>query len=103
MPNKEDIAAMLGWWVYIDDKYASDGPHLIAVGAYPNEEAAQKAGDNAGLIDGILQEGGSDCFWDEKPPEVMKAEDYFTGYTMEVILVDLTDPDHTGEYGEEDE
>ena len=102
MPNKEEIAAELGWWVFIDDQYAQKGPNLVALGPYPDEEAAALAGGRDGggaaIVDGILQDGGVECWWEEKPPSVMHQEEHFRNmaYTLEVIIIDLTDPDHTG-------
>ena len=83
------------WWVYIDDQYAKNGPNLIALGPYPNEAAAKQAGDNASIVDGILQDGGVDCWWEDREPSHLHAKN-FSDYALEIILIDLTDEDHTG-------
>ena len=104
MPSKEDIAAELGWWVFIDDQYAKGGPDLWAFGPYPDEEAAKKAGNDSAIIDAQMQEGGVECFWEEMPPSQMHkvAQDgYFSAYTLEVVIIDLTDPYNTGEDADE--
>lgn len=87
------------WWVYIDDQYAKDGPNLIGVGPYPTKEAAEHAGNNAAIIDSILQDGGVECWWDDREPSEMVGKPPFSNapaYTLETWDADLADEDYTG-------
>lgn len=73
---------MKQWWVHIDRDHSND----LAVGPYPSKDAADHAVGYAGLIDGICAE---DCL-------DLTVEDHaHPGY--EQVVIDPTDPHHTGE------
>lgn len=85
------------WWIYIDDQYDTNGSNLIAVGPYATEEVVKSAMNDSGQIQGILEDGGVDCWCVDKMPAEVKAENnYFAGYTLEIIIIDPADPSFFG-------
>jgi len=76
------------FWVVIErEQPAKD----MAIGPYASDEDAELAMDQALLVEGELQEGGTDCFvtsitsyWEDVHP------------AYDVVLIDLDNPDYTG-------
>lgn len=69
-------------WVLIERQYGDP----LLVGPYPDEEVAAYAMDHALLIDAFCEEDCVDCYTVTSPPD----------FPHEPVLIDLSDPDHTG-------
>lgn len=71
------------WWIYVERERLPD----LALGPFPNKEAAAHSMNESLLMDGIAEE---DCIdsWvaNDQPGDI--------GFTP--VIIDLDDPDHTG-------
>lgn len=118
--NASDDDRLTGWWVWIekdadwlpampqgaaaevDVNDADAAAPTVAIGPYPTEDAAGLAMEEALLIQGLVEENCTECWYDDKPPVLdpqlptgaHAPED--PDVLVSVQIIDPANPDHTG-------
>ena len=76
-------------WIIIE----RDRDLPLLIGPYPDDAVAEQALEESVLIDGLCQENCLDAYTTNDEPTVLTGR----GHKAELMLVDLNDPDHTGQ------
>lgn len=78
---------LTNWWVAIERERPDKD---LVIGPYPNEDSARLAMEESLLVQGELEEGGTDCFIKRVAGTFPQTRE------IEGVLIDLDNPDYTG-------